>query len=169
MAAPTGWFNFGSTPELSGDDDQGLLQHAPVSQVADERADALIEHGQVELVQIVHGAAEGGGMGIPALVNDGMAAPVHLDEAGAGADQAAGHQAALAEIRVAVFLAQLWRLLAEIEGALGFGRGDEREGPLVGHVPGAEPVGLAVRLELIQRLENALASAHPARGDALRQ
>ena len=92
--------------KLAHRNDERIRQHAALIEIADERGEALIE-GRHFLVEVLEN-----------LLVMVPAAAVHGDKAHAAFDEPAGHEAALAELVVSVFVAQFRVLLRDVEGGL---------------------------------------------------
>ena len=133
------------------------VEQAALFQVDQELRQALIDARH----QAVFQALEVVLVRVPAAVGDG-------DEPHAGFDQPAGQQAALAELVLAVGLAELGVFLREVERALRFRRGDHVEGGLVVLVEGVERrrLHVAAALQLVDAGQHLLAEVDPLGGDA---
>ena len=104
MIAAAAGVDGGSAAELAHPDHERFVEHAALLQVGDQRGERLVDF----FAEFFH-AGEVVVVGVPAVLHD-------FDERDARFDQAAGQQAAGAEIVAAVGIAGLIGFFGEIEG-----------------------------------------------------
>jgi len=109
MAAAASGVELRGAAELGGDHDEGRVEHAVAFEVLEERGEGLIEVLDQEVLVPLAVV-----VGVPAAAVEEVQIVGDLDEADAGLDEAAGEEAALAEL-AAVGLAQGGAFAVEVE------------------------------------------------------
>ena len=156
----------GGAAEFAQNADDGVVEHPAIAEIFDQRGEGPIELRAEETFVVGIGVVQAAAVGVhvPAGDAEDGVEVVDGDVAAAAFDQPPSHQAALAQRVAAVAVALLRGLLREVEGLLGFGRGQQVEGSRVGGVAADFGVGLGLLLHLVDLREQLLASVEPELG-----
>lgn len=117
MVAAADAIDFGRPTELAHGDDECVVEKPTVGEILHQGGEGAVELGAEHIAN----AAGVVGVGVPERASGdfglSFAGPVHLDQAGAGFDETAGEQGALAEFVMSVGVAQGGGFPFQFEGA----------------------------------------------------
>ena len=160
MVSAAAGVDAGGAAEFAQHADDGVVQHAAIAEVFDQRGEGPVElraeHPFVIEIRVVQAAAVG--VHVPAREIEDRVEVVDRDEARTPFDQSPSHQAALAERVAAVAVLQLRLFLSEVERLLGFGGGQQVERASVRRVAADRRVRFGLALHLVDLSQQLFAS-----------